>query len=444
MKQKNDAPKGIYEIFKTQGPPTFTYIRQHDGFFENKLHQSLESRGVVCILTGPSKTGKTTLYSKVLEKRGVEVLSVRCYDELSTTEFWRSCLEKVNFDRIEQRQREKTRSVKAGGKVSGTMGWKWLLGLQGEVSTEASGESSETEIRQKVLAEASPDHLIPILRDLPVQLVVEDFHYLQPAVQRSVFQQWKSFVDKEISVLIVSTTHHAGDLAHANRDLVGRIAQIDLPMWRPDDLVKIAVEGFKYMNVDVPPEFCAAIAKESVGLPIITQSVCGQLLLNYGIDRAQPRRTVYLVTTRELNRSLYEVATNRYQVFESTYERLTRGPRQRIRRFNTYELILSTFVLDPMTSVLRKEEITERLHRLKVKLSELPPETSITSTLEAIGPFQRRLGVELLEWSDRTQCLYILEPTFLYYLRWRRERHEAPSTADVLTDMLSDVPPEGK
>jgi hypothetical protein len=156
-------------------------------------------------------------------------------------------------------------------KFGGNIGWKWLAGLTGELTGGVSGSLSEADVRQKILASPSPQHLIPVLQTLPTILVVEDFHYLDAPAQTIIFQQWKSFIDNEISVIVLGTTHHAVDIANLNRDLLGRIAQIDVARWKEDDLQTIVEKGFSHLQLRLRSHVCSIIARESAGLPIITQ-----------------------------------------------------------------------------------------------------------------------------------------------------------------------------
>ena len=133
--------------------------------------------------------------------------------------------------------------------------------------------------RRRFLADPSPDHLLPVLKRLAVLLVFEDFHYLKPEVQADVSKQLKAFVDAEVSVIIVGTTHRARDLLMANPDLSGRVSHIQLENWSTADLQKIVTQGFEYLRIDFPPAYAELIADESVGLPIITQSVCLKLVV---------------------------------------------------------------------------------------------------------------------------------------------------------------------
>ncbi len=233
----------------------------------------------------------------------------------------------------------------------------------------------------------------------------------------------------------MGTTHHAVDLAYANPDLVGRISQIDLSTWNEDDLKKIVIQGTEYLKVEVPNNVVDAIAKESAGLPIVTQDVCYQLFVDKGITELKQGETEVLFRVKDAYKALHDVAVTNYQ-FEAIYERLITGPRIGARKYNTYELVLSTFTQDPLTFSLKRHEIDERLKEMHLPPEESPPPASVNSMLGALENFQENIGSKLLEWSKIEQRLHILEPSFLFYLRWREERDAPPTIWDILEGFL--------
>jgi hypothetical protein len=97
---------------------------------------------------------------------------------------------------------------------------------------------------------------------------------------------------------------------------------------------------------------------------------------------------------------------------------ITKGPRQRARKYNTYEMVMLCFAQDPLSFALSRTEIEQRL----TKMGDKPPAGSITSTLSALKSFQNRNEMELLEWIPKEKMLYMIEPAFLFYVRWREER----------------------
>ena len=237
----------ITDVFRSLGQPTITYVRREAGKYERLLSGALDVKGQLCLLTGPSKTGKTTLYKRVLEERKVLPLTVRCDGDLTHEQFWRRALEGINFERIKEHNSQQGNNLTTSGKLSGSIGWKWLAGLAGEVSTGLGSTRTEGEVRERIIANPSPAHLVPALKTLPLVLVVEDFHYLATTVQQIIFQQWKTFIDEEVSVIVIGTTHHAIDIATANQDLLGRLCQIDIAQWSIEDLRRILRQGFAYL-----------------------------------------------------------------------------------------------------------------------------------------------------------------------------------------------------
>lgn len=129
----------IGDVFKTIGVPSITYVKRENGKYERSLKASLLTKGNLCLLTGPSKTGKTTLYNKVIKELSLEPLIIRCDNELTVEEFWKRALEKVNFERI----KEKGKSNEVEGKIDAKVGWQWLIG---ELNLALSGKNQITRL----------------------------------------------------------------------------------------------------------------------------------------------------------------------------------------------------------------------------------------------------------------------------------------------------------
>jgi hypothetical protein len=127
------------------------------------------------------------------------------------------------------------------------------------------------------------------------------------------------------------------------------------------------------------------------------------------------------------------VAVKRYGQFEESYATLVKGPRERARKYKTYELVLGCFTLDPIKFSLHKSELITRIARLKISDEERPPEPSVKSTLSALTQFQHKRGLELLEWRPKQQMLHITEPAFLFYVRWRTLRSAGTSLTDIFS-----------
>jgi len=434
------AIEKIADVFKTTGQPTITYVKRDSGKLENQLSAALDERGQLCLVTGPSKTGKTTLYNEVLRRRGEVPLVVRCDRSKSADALWRAALEAVDFDRVETREAGKECSAELEGEISGTIGWAWLAGMTAKFRGMFSQTVSESEVRTKILADPGPDLIIPLLLNTNYVLVVEDFHYLEDSEKIVLFQQWKAFVDSNVTIIVLGTTHRAVDIANSNPDLVGRVAQVDVGHWDSADLKKISSQGFKYLGVNLSGTLNDLIAEEAVGLPILVQQACYEIFTSRGLNVRGVVPKNMRVTRENVERSFNQVATGKYAQYASYYSTIISGPREKARKYRTYELILTCFTLDPIKFALKRHEIDERLTRLEVGKEEIPPAASINSTLGALKNFQQRRNLRLLEWLPSEDKLYIIEPAFLFYVRWRQIKDVSPAQLDLFELLIRSIP----
>ena len=147
-----------------------------------------------------------------------------------------------------------------------------------------------------------------------------------------------------------------------------------------------------------------------------------------------------VVRNEHLSRSLNYIAENLYSSHDHDYRQLANGPRRRGRKHATYEKILASFALEPVAFSLGYTDLIERVNSLRAKGESPIPNASINSALRAIGAFQQRAKMNLLEWQETEKTLYILEPTFLFYLRQKLD-NVAPgeSVVDALIKFLSEM-----
>ena len=208
----------------------------------------------------------------------------------------------------------------------------------------------------------------------------------------------------------------------ANPDLGGRIRHIDLSQWSVEDLAKIVEKGMNYLRVRHGIALRQFIASESTGIPIVTQQICHQFVIKMDIDlHSQDLRRDY--HPEHVKPDVRIVAKEFYSEFERDYDRLCDGPGPGARKSDTYSLILSSFVIDPVRFSLSKAELIRRIS-LIVGSGAHVPMASLKSSLNALGGHQKKMGKTLLEWQPEAEMLHILEPTFLFYLRQRLQEDQ--------------------
>lgn len=80
--------------------------------------------------------------------------------------------------------------------------------------------------------------------------------------------------------------------------------------------------------------------------------------------------------------------------------------------------------MDPITFSMTRSEVNARLAKMKLANEEKPPAASLNSTFGALRKFQDKRNFQLLEWMANEDSLYIVEPSFLFYVRWRINREK--------------------
>lgn len=426
--------KRLSEVFPAVGKPTHTYVERDSGTYEKQLALGLSNPGQICLLTGPSKTGKTSLFRQVLPKIAKQELVIRCSGKMTPSEFWASALESLDFTRLSEFSNTHGINLTAKIGASGEVGWSWLAKAMATVGFDISAKGDYGIKKEVVRSAINSKHLIPLLCAMPIQLVVEDFHYLEDDAKKEIFQQWKAFTDEGVSVLVVSTTHHAIDIARANPDLSGRTRMIDVGQWEISDLAKIPEKGFAILGIKSTDRTRLAVARESVGLPIIAQQICQQIAAQHDMSPGSMQRSAN-IQMNEVSEAQRYVADTMYQNHKQDYDQLSAGPRQRRRKHSTYEKILASFALDPIRFSLSLPELLERVDTLRGE-GEKIPQASINAALKALANFQQRKKMSLLEWHEGEGRLYIVEPSFLFYLRQKIDTVPGQDIVQKLTSLF--------
>jgi hypothetical protein len=87
------------------------------------------------------------------------------------------------------------------------------------------------------------------LVDERVPLVIDDFHYVDPAVQLQIIRNLKDPIFNGVPVIVVAVPHCAYDPVRIETEMTGRVEQLPIAFWSADELRLIPAEGFPALNV---------------------------------------------------------------------------------------------------------------------------------------------------------------------------------------------------
>jgi len=172
------------EVFITDGFPEHTYVPFEAGRKEKELREGLEQKNKIISVSGPSKSGKTTLCDRVFGKiKGESRIYVTGDSVSKADDLWFEAYRQITDD-----------------------------------SDKSFFELSQGQRIEKL-----------IQADLP--LLIDDFHYIPREVQTVVSRQMKNAASDGLRIICLSVPHRGDDPVRSNSDLSGRFFSVNFEFW---------------------------------------------------------------------------------------------------------------------------------------------------------------------------------------------------------------------
>jgi hypothetical protein len=268
------------------------------------------------------------------------------------------------------------------------------------------------------------------LGNSPYTILLDDFHYIPPAIQNDVAQQLKDAASRGVRICVASVPHRSDNLVRALPELRGRVLAVDMDYWAKRDLLEIPKLGCPLLGLEVDQASLQMFAIEAAGSPQLMQSICQWMCNHLGVrETADPGRAVQL---DETSRKEILFLTSCTVDFRSVVRALISGPKVRPgerrsymhhdgRVGDVYLSIMRAVAMDPPRLSFDRFELQRRLEAL---CNGASPDTA--SVLRACGTLaQIAQGFSAasptgpsLEWDETAQVFDVPDPYLLFYLRW--------------------------
>ena len=381
------------DIFRPGAFPEYTYISRNSGVsnlsYEYRLLQAIKVSGFLTSLIGPSKMGKSILCEKVIGINNIIEISGADFDE--DTDFWRIV------------------ASKAG------------LAYEGKFSTEKTVDVTKNRYGKQQVFTLTKDKIIETYIDNDYVLVIDDFHYAPVNKRLQIAQQLKDAIRRGFKAIVISLPHRSDDAIRQNADLSGRLSLINMEPWKVDELKEIALKGFAELKIKITDEIATKIAVESLSSPQLMQYIC----LN--ICTIMELESINQIELPILEKA-YRYTTANFE-YGDVVNYMVKGPSTRGKSrnlyksiednyYDLYQLIVKSIAENPPIMKLDFDEIKDRIYSLIVEKDKLPSIQAIKDSLNKLQDMlsEREDIFRVLDWKEGT--LYILDPLFLFYLRW--------------------------
>lgn len=383
------------EVFRPGSFPEYTYISRKSAVsdlpYEFRLMQAIKVSGFLTSLVGPSKMGKTILCEKVIGFEHIVEVSGADFDE--DTDFW------------------KLVSAKAG------------LAYEGQFASEKQLPSTSDKYTKKETFSLTKDKIIEYYGKNNLVLVIDDFHYAPEGKRMQIAQQLKDAIRRGFKAIVVSLPHRADEAIRQNADLSGRLSLINMEPWKVDDLKEIAKLGFGKLGISIEDSIAAQIATESLSSPQLMQYICLNICTMLEMSEEGKRQVC-----QEILETAYHYTTANFE-YGDVISLMQKGPNTRGKNRNTfrtvaggehdiYGLIVKSIAENPPIMKLEFEDVKERIYRLLADDCKKPSPQMIRESLAKLKEllYGREDIFKVLDWKEGS--LYILDPLFLFYLRW--------------------------
>jgi len=401
------------DIFVPGGFPTHTYNPREENKLEEKIEEGRNNLCKLVTITGQTKTGKTVLTKKTYPKEDsiwIDGGSIKSEDD-----FWNSLIDQLEYYQTETVTNSEEKS---GGSIIEDS-------LKGEfVILSGTKKYSVSEVGKNIISSTKTKKIstkISALRgltQLKIPLVIDDFHYINRAIQGDLIRALKSPIFEGLPVIIIAIPHKRYDAVKVEKEMTGRISIIPIPIWSLDELKYIAETGFTKLNFDVSDSTISLLADEAIGSPHLMQEFCrniSKLMINGKIIDSQLIESMFREIAENIGRPIFE--------------KLMKGPRQRNDRIqrllktgenvDIYGLILAALAhMKPGLISIEYEELRQSIR--EIIASQLPQLHEVARVLKYMSNIAAtdESSAPVIDFDENEKKLNIMDPFFAFYLKW--------------------------
>lgn len=406
----------MVKVFTPGGFPTVTYIDRKEKQLERQVYAAQENLAKLVVVTGATKSGKTVLVDKVFPQ--TESLWIDGGTISDENSFWESVIEKADLF-------TETESSEQGTEVFGFESEAAIEGnvliakgtgaFRGNIGTEqAMGTTYRRAVNPKVIA-------IRKLQAGENALIVDDFHYIDKEVQRAIVRALKAPIMHGLPVIFIAIPNRRYDAVEVEREMTGRIENIEMPVWEEDELENIARLGFKSLNVRISDSLIRSLATAAYGSPFLMQEFCRELCRKCEIE-GYSKEKQFISDTLNVEDVFVEIAEHSGRPM---FNKLKRGPRARSDRkkrllkdgteTDVYGVVMEGLKnLQPGVESMQYEALRNNIKNI---LAESPPQKNeISRVLDQIAKISATdtSSTPVIDWQ-RTDNIITLPIPFLHF-----------------------------
>lgn len=409
------------EVFVPGGLPRHTYVAREGFRLEERLNAATDNLCKLVTITGPTKSGKSVLTQRVFPRK--DVIWIDGGSISTENDIWAEIVSQMGG--YTRHTSVKGNDVTAGVQAEAKAQLKLPFFGGAEAGFSPSLETSRSAGTASEREDTSKSTAIRLLRESRKSLVVDDFHYLDRDQQGEVVRALKGLIFDGCPVIVLAIPHRRFDSVRVEKEMTGRVEQIQIPIWELSELEGIPHVGFELLNMRVDPAIIKQFSAEALGSPHLMQDFCRHFCESASIDETLDAPTS-VGDVAELPALFKQVAQS---TSKAVFDRLSRGPRQRTdrkqHRFvdgtsgDIYVVVLRAISLTkPGMSSIQYEDLRSKLR--EILSGEAPGMSQVSRVIDKMAGISAtdESSVPVLDWDKEERKLHITDPFFAFFLKW--------------------------
>lgn len=363
---------------------------------------------------GSSKQGKTCLRKQCLSAE--DYILVQCSNKWSLSDLNTNILKRAGYELTESTK------ISAGGKAKliASIKAKFLPGEAGIGSELEANHSKEMVFSQLELDADDVNDIIAALKELHFgkYIVLEDFHYLRPEVQKDFAIELKAFHESsDLCFVITGVWLDENKLVIYNGDLTGRIIPVNADTWKPAELCQVVKNGAGMLNIVFDEKFVNELVEESLGNVYYVQEACHRVCDMANVQQTQKEAVVIGtgISAKSIIRDIVQEQSGRYSTFITNY-----GHGFQDTALEMHKWILSLLFnakQEELINGLSYRSIRERLGKIHPRGKELNA-GNVTQALKSVVSLQLAKSIQpiILDYDESNLILHIVDRGFIVWL----------------------------
>jgi hypothetical protein len=409
------------EVFVPGGSPVYTYVAREEFRLEERLRSASDNLCKLVTVTGPTKSGKSVLTQRVYPRDQVVWLDGGTIG--NEDEIWSEIVRQLDgFTGVTSTAQNAT-SASISAVAKAQLKLPFIASAEGGLTPTIGTNRSDTSAVQR--SDTPKNVAISLLRESKRTLVIDDFHYLTREQQGTVIRALKSLIFEGNAVIVLAIPHRRYDAIRVEKEMTGRVEQIEIPDWQQDELQSIPAVGFDLLNINAPDSITSNFSNESLSSPHLMQEFCRHICDANSIEKTCSEQFDIPPDT-DLKPLFKQVAMGTSKI---VFDRLAKGPRQRSdrkkRRFvdgssgDIYVAVLRAIALNkPGMTSIEYEDIRIKLRELLD--DDLPDAQQVSRVIEKMAEISAtdQASTPVLDWDKEERRLHITDPFFAFFLKW--------------------------